>query len=340
MMYGRTYRHAYISTEASRNANLATDGKADSARMAPDVSIVMPVYNTGHPMVEAIRSVASQDTRAAWQLLIVDDRSDDPVTLGILRDASRADARIRVIGNDGPRGPGPARNAGVRAAAAPWIGFLDSDDVWPAGSLERRWRRLAGGTGAEWIGGNYMTWAPNDVFELAGAPIQTMFGAGTSEVTLRRPVEFLTRYTALLGTMLIRRTAMDRAGGFDDRVFYGDDWYLNLKLAASADLVFLADVLLHLRRHGPSLTTSEKYQMGVCDQAIPAALANPLLRPYRSFVRSRLVDELLQLAGIRAARGAAWDAARLRLRALAAAPADPGTWRRVIRESVGVARGS
>lgn len=299
--------------------------------MAPDISIVMPVYNTGALLADAIRSVIAQDTSATWELVIVDDRSDDSVTRRLLAESSGLDARIRVIANAGPKGPGAARNAGIAAARASWLAFLDSDDVWPAGSLQRRWSRATSHPDVQWLAGNYASWFPDGTLILAGRPMQARFPPGETEMRLRRPVEILVEYTPLAGTALIRKEAVERTGGFDPDVFYGDDWLLNLKLAAATDLVFLSDVLLHLRRHGqPSVMGAGGYFIGVCEQAIPAALRHPALASYRPALRRHQVNLLLEMAGELARQAQPLQAMRARLRALATTPADMTTWRRVL----------
>jgi glycosyltransferase involved in cell wall biosynthesis len=302
---------------------------------APDLSIVMPVHDTGAPLAEAIRSVAAQVTAASWELIVVDDGSTDANTLALLKEAAR-DPRVRVIRNDGPRGPGAARNAGIAVATAPWLGFLDSDDVWPADSLQRRWARVSGAPGVEWIAGSYASWFTDGTLVVAGKPIQALVPAGRHEVLLRRPVEALARYTPLMGTMLIRKEMVDRVGGFDDRIFYGDDWLLSLKLAAAADLLFLPDVVLHLRRHGlATLMASDRYLIGFCDQAVPAAMRHPSLAPYRSALRARLVSNLFEVAQQSAAKGRHIQALRARLRAIAATPSDTWVWHRALAETLG-----
>ncbi|HMP73756.1 MAG TPA: glycosyltransferase [Kiritimatiellia bacterium] len=95
----------------------------------PAVSILLPAYNREALIQRAIDSVTRQ-TFTDFELIIIDDASTD-TTLQIARQAAANDPRIRVIQNlRPPHGPGPARNAGLPHARAPWIAFLDSDDTW------------------------------------------------------------------------------------------------------------------------------------------------------------------------------------------------------------------
>ena len=90
----------------------------------PLVSVIIPTYNRGWILKEAIDSVLSQDFDD-FELIVVDDGSTDN-TLKILEDY----ARDIIILRQGNRGVSAARNAGIAFASGPLIAFLDSDDVW------------------------------------------------------------------------------------------------------------------------------------------------------------------------------------------------------------------
>jgi hypothetical protein len=77
-----------------------------------------------------------------WELLLVDDGSTDQGPLAA-EDAASCDPRIRCLTapprpSGSPPGPWWPRNAGIRAARAPWIAFLDVDDLWHPLKLERQ----------------------------------------------------------------------------------------------------------------------------------------------------------------------------------------------------------
>ena len=95
----------------------------------PRVSVVIPTYNRGWIVNEAIDSVLNQ-TFQQYELIVVDDGSTDD-TKAILGEYGN---RIRVI-HQANRGVSAARNRGIRAAKEPLIAFLDSDDVWLSDKL-------------------------------------------------------------------------------------------------------------------------------------------------------------------------------------------------------------
>ena len=91
-----------------------------------EISVVIPVYNTGEMLQETIDSVLSQ-TYNEFELIIVDDGSTDEVTAEIL-DRQR-DERIRII-HQKNAGVAAARNQGFALAQGKYIAFLDHDDLF------------------------------------------------------------------------------------------------------------------------------------------------------------------------------------------------------------------
>lgn len=88
------------------------------------VSIIMPCYNDGKYMEEAVASVKAQ-TYPQWELIIVDDGSDDEETVQIIK---RMEAKqIKVLHTDHVK-PAGARNYGIRHADGTYILPLDADD--------------------------------------------------------------------------------------------------------------------------------------------------------------------------------------------------------------------
>ena len=107
----------------------------DSGRTSPLVSVVMPALNAGRTIADSIRSVLGQ-TYPNWELLIVDDGSDDD-TLAIAS-GFLADRRIRLLKGAGHGGPAMARNVGLDAATGDMVAFLDSDDQWLPQKTEKQ----------------------------------------------------------------------------------------------------------------------------------------------------------------------------------------------------------
>lgn len=99
------------------------------------VSIIMPMYNAGRFVREAIESVQQQDY-TNWELLVVNDGSSDNGP-EIVTEMVENDARIILINKENG-GIASARNAGIKAARGQYVAFLDSDDKWLPGKLSKQ----------------------------------------------------------------------------------------------------------------------------------------------------------------------------------------------------------
>lgn len=117
----------------------------------PDISIVMANRNGGRYVDAAIRSVLNQTTRS-WELLVVDDASEDD-SVAVVERHARDDARIRIFVQPTCRGPGAARNRGITAARGSWFAIFDSDDLMRPQRLETLLGR-AGTDGAQIVADN------------------------------------------------------------------------------------------------------------------------------------------------------------------------------------------
>jgi O-antigen biosynthesis protein len=95
----------------------------------PCVSIVTPVFNTPRPWLEeCVQSVLDQ-VYEKWELVLVDDGSDDLELTKFLDELAARDSRIILRRLDQRGGISAASNRGLELAAGEWIGFLDHDDL-------------------------------------------------------------------------------------------------------------------------------------------------------------------------------------------------------------------
>jgi glycosyltransferase involved in cell wall biosynthesis len=98
----------------------------------PACSIVIPVRDRRKDVQLAVASALRQTFRD-FELIVVDDGSTDGSGQAALESG---DGRVRVVAQPG-LGVAAARNRGVEEARAPWVAFLDSDDIWRPRFLEK-----------------------------------------------------------------------------------------------------------------------------------------------------------------------------------------------------------
>jgi len=97
-----------------------------------DIAVVIPAYNAARYIAEAIESVLAQTLPPA-EIIVVDDGSTDATA-----EVAGGFPGVMVL-RQAHRGVSAARNAAVEASRAPFIAFLDADDIWLPRKLEVQW---------------------------------------------------------------------------------------------------------------------------------------------------------------------------------------------------------
>lgn len=100
------------------------------------VSIIMPAYNSFDFLFRAIKSVFNQ-TYKDWELIIVDDGSDDG-TFDYLKNNFEKNDKVSFFRNEENMGAAYSRNFAIEKAKGRFIAFLDSDDYWYPTKLEKQ----------------------------------------------------------------------------------------------------------------------------------------------------------------------------------------------------------
>ena len=98
----------------------------------PTVSVILPTYNRGWCLKEAIDSALAQEF-ADYELIVVDDGSTDE-TRAILESYGRA----IIVRRQSNKGVSAARNRGIAGSRGQLVAFLDSDDLWLPQKLNRQ----------------------------------------------------------------------------------------------------------------------------------------------------------------------------------------------------------
>ena len=100
----------------------------------PLVSVIMPAYRCAATVGAAIDSVLCQDVDL--ELLVIDDCS--PESLEEALAPYSANPRVRLLKNEQNMGAAQTRNRGVSLAKGEYVAFLDSDDIWLPGKLQKQ----------------------------------------------------------------------------------------------------------------------------------------------------------------------------------------------------------
>lgn len=104
----------------------------------PLVSVVMPAYNSGAYIRQAVDSVYRQ--KVSLEIIVVDDCSGDDTARQLEEYLQRGD--FHYVRNHTNQGAAASRNTGVSLARGRYVAFLDSDDWWEDGKLEEQLKVL------------------------------------------------------------------------------------------------------------------------------------------------------------------------------------------------------
>lgn len=189
---------------------------------APLFSVVIPTYNRAASAAAAVRSVLAQ-TERSWECLVVDDGSADGTRERL---SGFCDPRLRFFWNGENRGQHACRNQAIRESRAPWIAFLDSDDLF----LPRRLEALAAAIAARPARG---FWFTNAYVHRWGRIVGRLFDPARAVPEGKVPAWYAVgdRWLPYVTTMVcVRREAFDKTGFFreDLRILEDTELYARM----------------------------------------------------------------------------------------------------------------
>jgi glycosyltransferase involved in cell wall biosynthesis len=100
-----------------------------------EIDIIIPTYNATAFLGKTLLSAVNQNVAAEIKVIVVDDYSTDG-TQALVRDFVSEHPNVQLIEHTENLGPAAARNTGLRLGSAPFIAFLDHDDVWNLDKLK------------------------------------------------------------------------------------------------------------------------------------------------------------------------------------------------------------
>ena len=209
-------------------------------------SVIIPTYNRGAILAEAIASVLAQDC-PDLELIVVDDGSTDDTRAMLERRFPQA-----IYLHQTNRGPAAARNRGVAAARGDYIAFLDSDDLWLPGKIARE-RALFK------VWPNACALAGNGSCLLEGRTYRDDFFAhGQVVFSDHKPrfhdwrIPIMTRGpTFAMSALTIRAKAVHRLGAtlFDPSLRFDEDWDMEFRLSQQCRILLYPEKACRCRIH-------------------------------------------------------------------------------------------
>ena len=186
----------------------------------PSVSVVIPTYNRSRYLRHAVDSVLRQTYPGDMEIIVVDDGSTDDTqeVAKLYSTESKAVRYVRLAGNSGPS---VARNTGIACAEGELVAFLDSDDEWLPHKLERQIRVLQ----ERDLDAVYSGW---NVIDAEGKLVGKHSPAVRDDVLASAILKSNVIGTA--SSVVVRRECLLHVGGFDESLWFGEDWDLWIRL--------------------------------------------------------------------------------------------------------------
>jgi len=247
----------------------------------PEVSVIIPSYNSAKYLTDAVSSVLSQTFRD-FEVLIIDDGSTDD-TAGAI---SRYGQQVRYI-RQLNAGVAAARNRGIQESSGRYVAFLDADDTWHQDKLEAQVKALRENPGYRACYTAFIVVNP-DLTPLNVARSRRR-AAALEDLLLRGNV------IGSICSVICERSLFETTGDFDPTLSQCADWDMWVRMAALTEFLYLDVPLVTYRQHATNMSRNasllEKDSLQVLRKGFDMTHLESSLRSQRgaAFARNYMV---------------------------------------------------
>lgn len=215
----------------------------------PFISIIIPTYNRGYCIANAIESILNQ-TYQNFEIIVVDDCSSDN-TMEVIKSIN--DERIVFHRNSRNIGPASSRNQGIKLSRYDYIAFQDSDDIWEASKLEKQINMCINHNNPCMVYTKMIVTDNDTISSFMPSPEMPFNKLSENVYPYLLEQNFIGAPTVLLPKAIIYDV-----GGFRDDLSALEDWELFLRIAKRYDVLYI-DEPLHIYNVHTSNTVSSNY---------------------------------------------------------------------------------
>lgn len=225
----------------------------EGMKLDPLVSVIIPAYNHEDYIEDCVLSVIGQ-TYENIEIIIINDGSTDKTEEKILKIIECNDRRIHYVNQDN-RGVCKTLNRGLNIATGKYIAFLASDDMWLPNRLERQINFLEKNKHVGFVFADSKFIFNNDTSNLRFSNYKPILNKLFYETNFIKNIYFdLFQENFICAiTILIRKEALDKVGGFDVNIDF-EDYDMWLRLSKEYEAGYIPEVLALYRMHSNNIS--------------------------------------------------------------------------------------
>jgi glycosyltransferase involved in cell wall biosynthesis len=238
-------------------------------------SVVVPAYNAERTVTATIRSVLRQTERDV-QLIVVDDGSSDR-TPSLVEELASGDPRLELVRQPN-QGTAATRNTGIALAVAPYISFLDNDDLWLPNYLEEMGAALDARPDAAFAYCDAWSFLDETMAVRRRTELELRPGPPVN-ATREEVLLTLAKRNFVMSSATIRASALAGTPAFEADVTGTDDYLLWFRLLLTGGTAVRGgnEPLLLQRDRGDSQSKDERFMTEGLVRVLTRAAADPRL---------------------------------------------------------------
>lgn len=219
----------------------------------PAIDVLVPCYNYGRFLPEAVHSILSQDVDGL-RVMVIDDASTDG-SAAVARRLAAEDSRVTVRIHEANRGHIATYNEGIAAAAGDYFLLLSADDLLVPGALARAVALMEAEPGVAMTHGHELTLPPgidaDDLPRAADQAAEWLIASGDAMIEV---LCGLARNIVGTGTAVVRTSAQKRAGPYRADLPHAGDLEMWLRIARQGDVAVTRTAQAIRRMHGSNMS--------------------------------------------------------------------------------------
>lgn len=242
------------------------------------VSIVIPTYNSAPFIKESVESALGQNY-SNKEIIVVDDGSTDNTREILFRYTKNK--KIKCI-HQKRSGAAAARNTGIRQATGEFVAFLDADDIWLPEKLEKQ-LPLFGDSEVGLVYSDMAFFGAESKFRVFSEMAGKFFKGQIVKQLLEN--NFIPT-----SSVVARKSEVDKAGGFNENLAIGEDYFLWLVIANLSKIDFVPEQLVMYRIHRDQISKSRKSSYKNLSKLYSLLLRDRWFSPYKNLIRWKFLE--------------------------------------------------